>query len=139
MRCEVACSFFVDGIVNPRAARIYVYSTLLEWMQGKMDMCDTIPFERRICRQCPGISPCMYVCPVGAISRDAQTGAVVIDDEKCSRCKLCIDACPYQACWYSEKRDNIIKCELQCVRLKGFEEPPCVTACQSGLLEYVYH
>lgn len=136
--CEVACSFFIDGVVNPRGARIYVYNTLLEWMQGEVDMRDTIPFERRICIQCPGIPSCMYACPENAILRDALTGTVVIDQDKCTRCKLCVNVCPYQACRYSKKLDRIIKCELQCIRLKGFQKPPCVAACQSGLLEYVY-
>ena len=38
---------------------------------------------------------CMKVCPAHAISRDEKTNAVVLDQEKCAGCKMCILACPY--------------------------------------------
>ena len=76
MGCVVACSFWREGKVNPKLSRIRIKSHELDWVKGKSDRI----IERIVCKQCPGISPCMLACPVEATSRDAKTGAVVIDD-----------------------------------------------------------
>ncbi len=42
---------------------------------------------------CLHLGSCIAVCPVGAISRDAD-GNVVVDKEKCIGCKKCTTVCP---------------------------------------------
>lgn len=38
---------------------------------------------------------CVSVCPSEATYRDAETGIVMQDSEKCIGCGLCLEACPY--------------------------------------------
>jgi len=111
---------------------IRVENTVGDWYSGK----NVDRVSRHICRQCPGIPPCAAVCPENTYYRDKVTGAVLIDDEKCVRCQTCIEACPYDAIWYSEELDKILKCDLD--QGKVHPEPPeCVQNCSMGLLKYV--
>ena len=127
MGCVVACSFWREGKVNPKLSRIRIKSHELDWVKGKSDKI----VERIVCKQCPGISPCMLACAVEAMTRDENTGAVVIDDKKCTRCKKCIEACPFDAIWYNEEVDKILKCDL-CGGV-----PKCVRWCPIGCLKIV--
>jgi Fe-S-cluster-containing dehydrogenase component len=38
---------------------------------------------------------CMIGCPTGAISRDAESGSVTINDQSCIGCSTCANSCPY--------------------------------------------
>jgi Fe-S-cluster-containing dehydrogenase component len=54
----------------------------------------------------------MLACPVeGALYRNLETGVVMVNFELCVRCKSCIEACPYDAIWYNEAADKILKCD----------------------------
>ena len=41
--------------------------------------------------------PCEEACPVGAITKDEETGREVIDPEKCIYCGKCLRECPFAA------------------------------------------
>ena len=67
-------------------------------------------------------------CPVEAITRDDR-GIVLINEELCTGCKECVDACPYGAMQYDEDRELAVKCDLCNERLTRGEAPACSLAC----------
>lgn len=83
-----------------------------------------------MCKHCD-VAPCVMVCYTGALY--AEDNTVVFDNNACTRCGLCIIACPFGALFLSlnftpEKCDSCM--ELQ----KIGQKPACVSACPSGAL-----
>ena len=93
------------------------------------------------CRHCDP-APCMSVCPTGAISRDADTGAVVVDGQKCITCAMCAMVCPFDVLTFypspEVKLDKAvaIKCDHCIDRQQQGQEPACVQACKTGALVF---
>ncbi len=93
---------------------------------------------------------CMIDCPTGAIHRERETGAVVINAESCIGCATCADSCPYGNIRMVELCDKdgrsivdetsrapisrATKCDL-CV--DNFGGPACVRACPQDALQRV--
>ena len=73
---------------------------------------------------------CMNVCPAGAISRDAKTNAVKIDETRCAGCKMCMLACPFGNIHFDNEKLVSRKCDL----CDG--DPKCVQHCIAGALSY---
>ena len=72
----------------------------------------------------------MSVCPAGAISRDAKTNAVLIDEDRCAGCKMCMLACPFGNIHFDNEKLVSRKCDL----CDG--DPKCVSHCIAGALNY---
>jgi len=116
--CELMCSFGHTGTFNPRlsAVNVIYYEEALV----------SVPI---MCMQCEDAC-CEKVCPVGALSRD-ENGAVVINDEKCIVCKMCMSACPLGNINYSPILKKMFKCDL----CNG--DPKCAKFCSPGAIQYV--
>jgi Fe-S-cluster-containing dehydrogenase component len=85
------------------------------------------------CQQCVD-APCVQTCPADALSKNAQTGLVNFDREKCIVCKKCFDACPFSVPQFSEGT-KMQKCDMCSASVDlGAEEPPCVATCPSKAL-----
>lgn len=54
-----------------------------------------------MCNHCDN-APCIDVCPTGA-SHKREDGTVQITLEECIGCQLCMEACPYDARYFSDK------------------------------------
>jgi carbon-monoxide dehydrogenase iron sulfur subunit len=118
-RCVLACSLAKEGVFNPEKARIGVISISEVGMHVPM-----------FCQQCA--KPlCADVCPVGAISRSEETGAMVLDPDLCIGCKMCVTVCPLSGCLLSPDARTVMKCDL----CGG--DPQCVKYCEFGALEFV--
>ena len=75
--------------------------------------------------------PCIDACPEEAIYK-RQDGIVLVDEDKCNGCQLCIPACPYDALTYDDHRDVVVKCTLCHQRIDQGLEPFCVALCEDG-------
>lgn len=117
--CEMACSFHHTGEFSRSRSRIKVF----RWEKSA----DTAPL---FCSQCED-APCIAVCGVaGAIGRNKETGAVVIDPNLCIGCKLCMFNCPYGAIEYDAATRRLVKCDL----CDG--APECVEYCSVKAITY---
>jgi tetrathionate reductase subunit B len=111
------------------------------WIGIKETVRGTVPkvmvsYLPKMCMHCEN-APCMNECKVeGAIYR-RDDGLVIIDPEKCSGCKLCVDICPYGAIYFNETLNLAQKC-TGCAHLldDGWSEPRCVDACPTGALKF---
>jgi DMSO reductase iron-sulfur subunit len=79
---------------------------------------------------------CLYACPALAYSRDAATGAVLLDPEKCIGCRYCAWACPYDAPSFDEAQGVMTKCTFCNHRLQEGLEPACAALCPTGALSF---
>ena len=115
--CEMACSVSHVQVCNPTKSSVRI----VKWEREGLD----VPV---VCQQCEEPA-CAHICPVQAISRDADTGAMVVDYDLCVGCRMCIVACPFGAVTFDSDRRQAIKCDL-C----GGVEPWCVRFCEPGAL-----
>jgi anaerobic carbon-monoxide dehydrogenase iron sulfur subunit len=117
--CELSCSFRNSGEFAPARSRI-INEVFLEEAQ----------FITVTCMQCD--EPwCLKSCPKGAISKQAVSGVVCVDELKCVGCRTCVSACPFGMIKYLEQKGKADKCNL-C----GDDFPECVAFCPTGCLKY---
>jgi len=108
------------------------------------------------CQQCQN-APCVNVCPVGA-SFHSPEGVVLIDQERCIGCRLCMAACPYdrrffnwgepvqppqvRAAPYNVQtqvpaiKGTVMKCDFCMDRAEAGGIPFCVEACPNGAIYF---
>ncbi len=80
-------------------------------------------------------APCERHCPALAIRRDARTGAVLIDAERCIGCRYCTWVCPVRRAPLRRGAGVMGKCTLCHDRLLEGGTPACTTACPTGALK----
>jgi len=111
--CEIACSVAKEGIMNPHKSRIRVVR------EGPViDM----PIA---CRQCAD-PPCAKPCPTNALVKE--NDLVVLYEENCIGCGLCVEECPFGAIFIHPDKGTAIKCD-QCGE--------CLDFCPTGALKLV--
>lgn len=69
------------------------------------------------CHQCDP-APCCNICPTNALQQD-EDGRIVMHEEKCVACEMCINACPYGTISLDQLRQEP-------VRENDEELPACV-------------
>jgi Fe-S-cluster-containing dehydrogenase component len=85
------------------------------------------------CNHC-SIAPCVSSCPTGA-SHINEGGTVQVSRHKCTGCKACIAACPYDA-RYVHPEGFVDKCTFCLHRVKRGQDPACVTICPTEALTF---
>lgn len=136
-RCELACTEFNDGKASPSTSRIKVVRNLNygPWdskarPSGRGNLGDGL-IVQDLCKQCPHPVPCANICPENAIILSPSTHARVIDPLKCTGCKVCLKACPWEMISFDPESRKATKCHLCGGR------PKCVEACPAGSLSYI--
>jgi len=116
MSCQVYCATAKEGICATSSSRVRI----------SLD-----PFGARhrisICRQCKD-APCAAACPENAIKQSEDGTYWAIDYSLCTTCKVCLEACKFDAIFYDPITDQVIKCDL----CQG--NPLCVQVCPTGAL-----
>ncbi len=125
---------------------IRVYETEGE---GALEQTGFVPLQ---CQHCEN-PPCVKVCPVTATYKDTD-GAVLVDQNKCIGCRMCMAACPYHARYFNwgepppydgfanprpewpvpQRRGTVGKCVFCVYRTWHGQLPACVEACPQGVL-----
>jgi molybdopterin-containing oxidoreductase family iron-sulfur binding subunit len=106
-------------------------------------------FLPRPCMHCEN-APCLKVCPVAATFKNEE-GLILVDQERCIGCRLCMAACPYNARYFNfaeppkpptsqngpspefpvpQRRGTVGKCDFCSHETKRGRLPACVEACR---------
>ena len=116
--CEFACAQEKEHTLNPIKSRIRI-------TRGP-------PFIHlaTTCRQCED-TPCIRACPKEALHQSEETGAILVDQDKCDGCKWCLEACAYGAITYDRDADTVKVCDL----CGG--KPVCKEICPEEAIDFV--
>lgn len=118
LSCQQACQIHQASKGNGDHASIFV----------NVDMDRRLIFTGT-CLHCE-TARCMEVCPIDALTRDAATGAVVVDKDLCFGCGMCVDACPHGNMRLDDASFKAVKCDL----CNG--NPICVQVCMAEALHF---
>ncbi|MEM2497831.1 MAG: 4Fe-4S dicluster domain-containing protein [Candidatus Nezhaarchaeales archaeon] len=139
--CQVACKRWNEleaektelsqTWTNPPSLSAYTWNVIL--MNPLTDEKGfNIHFATLRCMHCKE-PVCAAVCPVRAIYKDADTGAIVINSERCVGCLACVELCPFRIPKFAPGVGSA-KCRFCIDRLKLGLKPACVQACPTEAL-----
>ncbi|OEF95828.1 4Fe-4S dicluster domain-containing protein [Desulfuribacillus alkaliarsenatis] len=96
---------------------------------------NVIGFLSMSCNHC--VNPaCMAICPNKCFKK-RRDGIVSHDASRCSGCKSCIGACPFNAPKFNALTGKIDKCNMCINRQQASLLPACVSACIPKALVHV--
>lgn len=84
------------------------------------------------CRQCSE-PKCVTACMTGATYTDQESGLVLVNEEKCVGCWMCVMVCPFGTVVNDKRLKVATKCD-QCYS-EG-HQPKCVDACPNKAIKY---
>ena len=124
--CEYNCAFANSGMKD----MVKALKDKPVFARIRVEEKDNITYAVS-CRHCKD-PICVKSCISGALSKD-ESGAVVIDHDRCVGCLTCILVCPYGAVSVGEG-GVVQKCEL-CLK-NSCGEPACVKGCPNRAIIY---
>ncbi len=80
---------------------------------------------------CLGHGDCVDVCSFGALSMDEETGLPVVDQDKCTACGDCVEACPKNLFELRKKGKRDRRVYVACMNQEkgGVAKKSCASAC----------
>ena len=124
--CEVACKQEHRLAVGQHFIKVHQVGPMRVGSKLKMDF---VPMS---CKHCSKPA-CVEACLEDAIYQRSD-GIVLITEEKCTGCQLCIEACPFGALQYISEKNMVQKCDLCVERIDQGQLPSCVHHCPTGAL-----
>jgi anaerobic dimethyl sulfoxide reductase subunit B (iron-sulfur subunit) len=125
--CQVACKAVHNTELGPNWRKVLNY-----WEGEYPNVANkTISISCFHCEK----PACLEICPAGAISKRAEDGVVVVDQNECVGCRNCEQACPYGAPQFG-KNGKMQKCDLCLDRRAEGEQPACVATCPGEALAF---
>lgn len=79
---------------------------------------------------------CTKVCPTEAMRKDAETGLVTVDADRCIGCGYCAMACPYGVPVVDREKGYSVKCDGCAERVAEGKSPVCVESCSLRCLDF---
>ena len=118
-KCELACAFAHGRNGQAGESRIRIYKRGVELGTPV------------VCYQCDDAA-CLRACPVDALVRNEETGAIDVLHDRCIQCRMCVAACPFGNMHWDDKFEDVHKCDL----CGG--DPQCVPFCPTKAIDYVW-
>ena len=135
--CQIACKDEHVGndwtpIAKPQPDIGQFWMKVTDIVQGTVPKV-RVRYMHDICQHCDE-APCIPACKSKAIYK-RDDGIVIIDPEKCTGNRNCLDACPYDVIYFNTDLNIAQKCTF-CAHLldKDWKEPRCVDACPTEAL-----
>jgi carbon-monoxide dehydrogenase iron sulfur subunit len=85
------------------------------------------------CQHCEEAA-CVLACPTGAVHRYSPGKPVLVEEQKCIGCSMCVQACPFGVMAMNPGGRVAFKCDLCIARLAKGLEPACVSSCPTRAL-----
>ncbi|OUO87597.1 dimethyl sulfoxide reductase subunit B [Gordonibacter sp. An230] len=135
--CEFACKDYYDLNTEFQYRKVYECSggTTEKNSDGHIETSCFAYYVSMSCNHCDSPA-CVEVCPTGAMHKDAETGLVSVDADKCVGCGYCHMACPYNAPKVDREKGHSVKCDGCAERMASGERPICVRACPARALDF---
>lgn len=136
--CELACKDYNDLSSDIAYRHVFEYETAGSWKEdakGCWTVDGTSYYVSVSCNHCEDPA-CTKVCPTGAMHKDADTGIVSVDANRCIGCGYCHMACPYNAPKVDRERGHSVKCDGCADRVAAGKKPICVEACPLRALDF---
>lgn len=146
-QCTLAC---IEGHFAPEPMQ------WIEVFEEHQSIGDGTTFRPIPCQQCQN-PPCTNVCPVGATFSTPE-GIVLIDQERCIGCRICMAACPYDRRFFNwgepptppeaeladyspehqtpSLRGTVMKCDFCPDMARTGRLPYCAQACPNNAIYY---
>jgi Fe-S-cluster-containing dehydrogenase component len=132
-RLCVACKACVFACKSEnRVPNNFARDWLMEEVRGEFPNLTAENRSER-CNHCSN-TPCVRACPTGA-SHINEGGTVQVTRSKCTGCKACIAACPYNA-RYAHPEGWVDKCTFCLHRVRRGQQPACVSICPTDTLQF---
>jgi len=135
--CVIACQIENRDLSDPAAFALPLWRSIYVQNPAHLPGGPTYALSLA-CQHCADPA-CQAACPAAAYCKDAHTGAVTIDPDRCIGCRYCLWACPYGAPQYDPLQRIAEKCTFCQHRLQAGEQPACTGACPTGALAFGPH